>query len=92
MGEFIRYDGFHMMNFTRLSSSWLVNYKYIHLPQLSVPIFITVVVPFVSFLPQDGWTALMLASDSGHTDIVQLLLSSGAKVDLQNKVRHSIMF
>ena len=57
---------------------------------MSVPIFITVVVPFVSFLPQDGWSALMLASDSGHTDVVQLLLSSGAKVDLQNKVRHSI--
>ena len=58
---------------------------------MSVPIFITVVVPFVSFVPQDGWYALMLASDSGHTEVVQLLLSSGAKVDLQNKVRHSIM-
>ena len=45
----------------------------------------------VSFLPQDGWSALMLASDSGNTDIVQLLLSSGAKLDLQNKVRHSIV-
>ena len=33
----------------------------------------------------------MLASDGGHTDIVQLLLSSaGAKIDLQNKVRHDI--
>ena len=32
----------------------------------------------------------MLASDGGHTDIVQQLLSSGAKVDLQNKVRHDI--
>ena len=42
------------------------------------------------FVPQDGWTALMLASDGGHTDIVQQLLSSGAKVDLQNKVRHDI--
>ena len=43
-----------------------------------------------SFVTQDGWTALMLASNSGHTDVVQLLLSSGAKVDLQNKVRHDI--
>ena len=58
--------------------------------QLSVPIFSIVVVPFVSFIPQDGWSALMLASDSGHTNIVQLLLSSGTKVDLQNKVRYSI--
>ena len=33
----------------------------------------------------------MLASDSGHTDVVKLLLSSGAQVvDLQDKVRHSI--
>ena len=42
-------------------------------------------------VPQDGWTALMYASDSGHTDIVQLLLSAGAKVDLQDAVvRHNI--
>ena len=40
--------------------------------------------------PQNGQTALMLAGDSGHTDVVQLLLSSGAKVDLQNKVRYNI--
>ena len=39
--------------------------------------------------PQDCQTALMLASDSGHTEVVQLLLSSGAKVDVQNKVRHN---
>ena len=41
-------------------------------------------------VPQDGWTALMLASDSGHTDVVQLLLSSGAQVDLQDGVRHIV--
>ena len=29
----------------------------------------------------------MLASNSSHTDMVQLLLSSGAKIDMQNKVR-----
>ena len=38
--------------------------------------------------PQNGQSALMLAGNSGHTDVVQLLLSSGAKVDVQNKVRH----
>ena len=38
--------------------------------------------------PQNCQTALMLASYSGHTDVVQLLLSSGAQVDLRNKVRH----
>ena len=75
-----------MINFTRLS-----NYQITANIQLSILTFINVVVPFVSFVPQDGWSALMLASDSGHTDVVKLLLSSGAKVDLQKKVRHSIM-
>ena len=40
--------------------------------------------------PQDGQTSLMLASDGDHIVVVQLLLSSGAQVDLQDKVRHSI--
>ena len=40
--------------------------------------------------PQNGQSALMLAGNSGHTDVVQLLLSSGAKIDMQNKVRHDI--
>ena len=40
--------------------------------------------------PQNGQTALMLASDGGHIDVVQLLLSSGAQVDLQDEVRHRI--
>ena len=43
-------------------------------------------------VPQRGWTALMWASDSGHTDVVQLLLSSGALVDLQTEVRHNIKY
>ena len=35
----------------------------------------------------------MWASGSGHTDVVQLLLSSGAQVDLQdNVVRHNINY
>ena len=42
-------------------------------------------------VPQDGVTALMCASGNGHTDIVQLLLSEGAKVDLEIKVRHNII-
>ena len=40
---------------------------------------------------QRGWTALMLAGGSGHTDAVQLL-SSGAQVDLQDEVRHNINY
>ena len=56
--------------------------------QLSVFMLIPVIIPVLS--PQDGQTALMLASDGGHIDVVQLLLSSGAQVDLQDEVRHSI--
>ena len=41
-------------------------------------------------VPQDGGTALICASLNGHTDVVQLLLSTGAQVDLQSKVRHNI--
>ena len=51
---------------------------------------IPVIIPVLS--PQDGQRALMLASDGGHIDVVQLLLSSGAQVDLQDEVRHSIQF
>ena len=37
-------------------------------------------------VPQDGWTALMLAIFWRHTDVVHALLSGGAQPDLQNKV------
>ena len=56
--------------------------------QLSVFLLIPVMIPVLS--PQDGQTALMLASDSGHIVVVQLLLSSGAQVDLQDEVRHIV--
>ena len=40
-------------------------------------------------VPQVGSTALMWASYSGHTAVVQLLLTSGAQVNLQDAVvRH----
>ena len=45
---------------------------------------------FSHCVTQDGFTALMGASKGGHTDVVQLLLSSGSKVDLLNKVRNSV--
>ena len=35
-------------------------------------------------VPQSGWTALMCACTRGHTDVVQLLVSSGAQVNLQD--------
>ena len=36
---------------------------------------------------QDGWTALMVASQAVHMECVELLLDKGAKVNTQNKVR-----
>ena len=74
--------------FVTVSYKLLQVYTFLN---LFIPTLFTVVVPLSHLSPQDGWTALMLASDSGHTDVVQLLLSSGAKIDMQNKVRHSIM-
>ena len=52
--------------------------------------FITVTVTVLSHcVPQNGLTALMCASDKGHTAVVQLLLTSGAQVNLQDAVvRH----
>ena len=43
-------------------------------------------------VPQWDRTALMVASDRGRTGVVQLLLSSGAQVDLQTEVRHNINY
>ena len=58
--------------------------------QLSGFMFITVMILSSHFIAQDGRTALMRASDKGHVDVVQPLLSVGAQVDRQDKVRHSI--
>ena len=38
-------------------------------------------------VPQNGDTALILASLNGKTEVVRELLSGGAKVDLQTEVR-----
>ena len=36
---------------------------------------------------QKKWTALMIASQNGHVDVVNVLLQHGASVDLQNNVK-----
>ena len=41
-------------------------------------------------VPQDGDTALIEASLMGRTEVVRELISGGAQVDLQKKVRHNI--
>ena len=35
---------------------------------------------------QDGWTALMRASEARHMECVQVLLDKGAKVNMQSNV------
>jgi len=49
-----------------------------------------VVTVLLSLCSQIGRTALMWASWAGHTDAARILLSAGAKVDLQDMVRYSI--
>ena len=40
---------------------------------------------------QDGLTCLMYAARNGHLPVAELLLKSGAKVDLQTEVRTASM-
>ena len=40
---------------------------------------------------QDGYTALMYASENSNIDIVKLLLQAGADKNIQNKVRNVYM-
>ena len=42
--------------------------------------------------PQHGRSSLMFASQNGHNEVVRMLLSASAKVDLQNKVSTTSLF
>ena len=42
------------------------------------------------YVSQDGRTALMWACWEGHSDAACILITAGAQVDLQDKVRCSI--
>ena len=35
---------------------------------------------------QDGWTALMVAAQNGHSNVVETLLQHGASVDMKKTV------
>ena len=56
---------------------------------MSLPLFyICIYSIFVLYLHgQDKWTSLMIASQNGHVDVVDVLLQHGAGVHLQNKVK-----
>jgi ankyrin repeat protein len=51
------------------------------------PLFATMACASLSLNGKHGFTALIGASDMGHTAIVQLLLEAGADEDAQDKVR-----
>ena len=44
------------------------------------------VLSIIHSLFQDNQSALHLASDGGHSGVVELLVESGARLDIQNKV------
>ena len=44
--------------------------------------------PFFLLLPQEGWRALICASQNGHDNVVEKLMAAGADYDHQNMVRN----
>ena len=44
-----------------------------------------------SYIQELGISALMIASEYGHTEVAGVLIARGAVVDYQNKVRQSRM-
>ena len=50
-----------------------------------------VVVLEESILPQDGITPLYMASQGNHVEVIKLLLASGARVNLGDKVRNNFI-
>ena len=48
---------------------------------------------FFFIMVQNRWTPLMIASQNGHVDVVNVLLQHGSSVHLQNKVNlHLLTF
>ena len=46
----------------------------------------------MSFIKQDGKTALMVAAAGGHGEIALELMKAGADITLQDKVCHNILY
>ena len=78
------------VNFFSSITSFCINYGDIVL--LKNILFLQNLNSFLSllFVLQDGRTALMLASQNGHTEIVKYLIQAKASPDLQLKVSYSV--
>ena len=48
---------------------------------------LTSLLDLIFIFGQHKWTPLMVASENGHVDVVNVLLQHGASVHLQNKVK-----
>ena len=48
---------------------------------------VTSLLDLIFIYAQDKWTSLMVASENGHVDVVNVLLQHGASVHLENKVK-----
>ena len=49
-------------------------------------------VRYFAFIQEHGFSALVVASQCGHTEVAGVLLARGATADNQNKVRHFVVF
>lgn len=53
--------------------------------------FVSFLIPFVSFEQDDGgWTSMIWATEYKHIDIVKLLLSKGADINIRDNVSYLI--
>ena len=71
------------------SHTYMYRCLCVHCDYLSVScIFCTATLMIMCSSLQDGESPLMFASQNGHIEIVRILLSASAKVDLQNEVTY----
>lgn len=53
---------------------------------VAIHMYGTSTVYMMTFVLQDGWSPLMMASDQGHLEVVKMLINAGAYVNHANEV------